>query len=128
MNFLPARLEDNAGKLQVRLTDTIALAVPDARAARYRSRPRSEALTLGIRPEHITESRADLQQGAAPLDARPDVIEPMGMETLVYFRVGETDVCGRVNPGAPTSVGEPFRFAVDMNNMHLIDPATGLVI
>ena len=50
------------------------------------------------------------------------------METLVYFTVGESELCGRVNPSAPTRVGEPFRFAVDLNNMHLIDPATGLVI
>src|SRR3974377_1745653 len=31
MNFLPARLEDNGGRLQVRLTDTLALPIPDAR-------------------------------------------------------------------------------------------------
>jgi multiple sugar transport system ATP-binding protein len=128
MNFLPARLEDNAGKLQVRLTDTLALPVPDARAARYRSRTKGEALTLGIRPEHITETRADVPPGVAPLEAKPDVIEPMGMETLVYFRIGESDVCGRVNPNAAARVGENFRMAVDLNHMHLIDPATGLVI
>src|SRR5213082_200185 len=38
MNFLPVRLEDNAGKLQIRLTDTLALPIPEARAAGYRSR------------------------------------------------------------------------------------------
>jgi multiple sugar transport system ATP-binding protein len=37
-------------------------------------------------------------------------------------------MCGRVNPNAAARVGENFRFAVDLNNMHLIDPATGLVI
>jgi multiple sugar transport system ATP-binding protein len=128
MNFLPARLEDNGGRLQVRLTDTLALPIPDARTARYRARGKGEAVTLGLRPEHITEARADLPPGTATFEAKPDVIEPMGMETLIYFKIGETDVCGRVNPGAPARVGEPFRFAADMNNMHLIDPATGLVI
>ncbi len=128
MNFLPARLEDNAGRLQIRLTDTLALPVPESRTARYRSRTQGESLTLGIRPEHITESRTDMPPGTAPLEAKPDVIEPMGMETLVYFRIGESEVCGRVNPNAATRVGENFRMAVDLNNMHLIDPATGLVI
>jgi multiple sugar transport system ATP-binding protein len=128
MNFLPVRLEDNAGKLQVRLTDTLALPVPDARAGHYRSRTNGEALTLGVRPEHITEVRTDMPPGVAPFEAKPDVTEPMGMETLVYFRIGESEVCGRVNPNAAARVGENFRFAADLNNMHLIDPATGLVI
>jgi multiple sugar transport system ATP-binding protein len=52
----------------------------------------------------------------------------MGMETLVYFKIGPTDVCARVNPNAGARVGESFRFAADLNNMHLIDPASGLVI
>jgi len=56
------------------------------------------------------------------------VIEPMGMETLVYFKIGQTDVCGRVNPNATPRTGEVFRFGFDLNNMHLIDPANSLVI
>ncbi len=128
MNFLPARLEDNGGRLQVRLSDTLALPIPEARAARYRARAKGETLTLGLRPEHITEARADMPPGMATLEAKPDVIEPMGMETLIYFKIGETDVCGRVNPSAVARVGDAFRFAADLNNMHLIDPATGLVI
>ncbi len=128
MNFLPARLEDNGGRLQVRLSDTLALPIPEARAARYSARAKGETLTLGLRPEHITEARTEMPPGVVPLEAKPDVIEPMGMETLIYFKIGETDVCGRVNPSAAAQVGAPFRFAADMNNMHLIDPATGLVI
>jgi multiple sugar transport system ATP-binding protein len=128
MNFLPARLEDNAGKLQIRLSDTLALPMPDARAARYRSRAKGEEITLGLRPEHITEARADSAPGIATFDARPEVIEPMGMETLVYFKIGPTDACARINPNAGVRVGDAFRLAADLNNMHLIDPASGLVI
>src|SRR5512136_19673 len=39
MNFVPCRLEDTGGKLNVRLTDRLAFALPPARAARYQNVP-----------------------------------------------------------------------------------------
>src|SRR5207237_9514111 len=53
---------------------------------------------------------------------------PMGMETLVYFTLDGTQVCGRVNPNAGAHDGAPFRLAVDLNNMHLLNEVTGVVI
>ena len=57
-----------------------------------------------------------------------DVIEPMGMETMVYFVVDGVEVCGRVNPAAAGAAGESMRLVDDLNQMHLIDPRTELVI
>src|SRR5882672_2329274 len=37
MNFIPCRFEEASGKLQVRLTDQIALPLPPEKAARYKS-------------------------------------------------------------------------------------------
>src|SRR5208283_4781018 len=37
MNFLPCRLEEAGGQLQIRLTDRIAFPLPPARAARYQN-------------------------------------------------------------------------------------------
>ncbi len=34
-----------------------------------------------------------------------DVVEPMGMETMVYFIVDGVEVCGRVNPGRRRNAG-----------------------
>src|SRR5207253_499810 len=42
MNFIPCRLEDVGGKLNVRLTDRISFPLPPARAARYSALPRTE--------------------------------------------------------------------------------------
>ena len=57
-----------------------------------------------------------------------DVIEPMGMETLIYFTLDGTQVCGRVNPNANAQEGAPLRLAVDLNNMHLLNEVTGVVL
>ncbi|MBR0740959.1 sn-glycerol-3-phosphate ABC transporter ATP-binding protein UgpC [Bradyrhizobium liaoningense] len=128
MNFIPCRLEDVGGALQIRLTDRISFALPPARAARYNALPRTEKLLLGLRPEHLTESHAHLEPGVETFETVLDVTEPMGMETLVYFGLDGTPVCGRVNPNAGAKDGAPMRLAMDLNNMHLLNEATGIVL
>ena len=128
MNFVPCRLEEVGGRLNIRLTDRIAFPLPPARAARYSNAPRNEQLLMGIRPEHITEARPHLEPGVESFDAVPDVTEPMGMETLVYFTLEGAQICGRVNPGAGAREGVPLRLAVDLNNTHLLNEATGVVL
>jgi multiple sugar transport system ATP-binding protein len=127
MNFLPCRLVENGAGLSIRLSDWLALPVPASREARYRPRVGHE-LMFGLRPEHIREGRGDIPPGMAAFEARLDVVEPMGMETMVYFLVDGVEVCGRVDPAAAGTVGEPMRLVADVNQMHLIDPRTELVI
>jgi len=128
MNFVPCRLEEAAGKLNLRLTDRLAFPVPAARAARYRNVPPNEKLLLGIRPEHLAEANAHGEPGVEPFETVLDVTEPMGMETLVYFTLEGTQMCGRVSPAAGAREGAPLRLAVDLNNMHLLNEGTGAVL
>src|SRR3979409_2316919 len=128
MNFVPCRLEDVGGRLNIRLTDRIAFPLPPARAARYQKVSRTDKLQLGLRPEHITEAKAHPEPGVEAFDAVLDVTEPMGMETLIYFTLEGAQVCGRVNPNAGARDGAPLRLAVDLNNMHLLNEVTGVVI
>jgi multiple sugar transport system ATP-binding protein len=128
MNFIPCRLEDSGGKLNIRLTDRISFPLPPARAGRYNALPRTDRLLLGLRPEHLTESNAHLEPGVETFDTVLDVTEPMGMETLVYFGLEGTPVCGRVNPNAGAKDGAPMRLAMDLNNMHLLNEETGVVL
>src|SRR6187401_2547954 len=95
MNFMACRLEDIGGKMHIRLTDRIAFPLPPARAARYQGVPRTDKLLLGLRPEHITEAKQHPEPGIENFEAMLDVTEPMGMETLIYFTMEGTQVCGR---------------------------------
>ena len=128
MNFMTCRLEDVGGKMHIRLTDRIAFPLPPARAERYKTISRTDKLLLGIRPEHITEAKPHTEPGVEPFDVTLDVIEPMGMETMIYFIMEGAEICGRVSPNADARAGAPMRLAIDLNNMHLLNEATGAVI
>src|SRR5439155_21371812 len=121
MNFLPCQLVANGSGLTVRLSDTLSFPVPPGREARYRSHAGRE-LIFGLRPEDIIEQRSDLPPGQVGFDVLLDVVEPMGMETMVYFIVENVEVSGRVNPNSPRNAGETMPLVADLNHMHPIDP------
>jgi multiple sugar transport system ATP-binding protein len=126
MNFIPCTLERN-GNMRVRISPEIALVVPPAKAARYGNASGRELL-LGLRPEHITEVRRNGGSDPSTFTVTLDVVEPMGMETMVYFRVGGTEVCARVEPNAAKDAGAPMTLQANMEHMHLIDASTGMVL
>jgi multiple sugar transport system ATP-binding protein len=127
MNFLPARVVNGGSNLSIRLSDQLSLPVPESRTARYKAYLDKEVV-FGLRPEDIIEPRSETPPGSAAFDVQLDVVEPMGMETMVYFIIDGVEVCGRVNPTAAKNAGESMRLVADLNHMHLIDPATDQVI
>jgi multiple sugar transport system ATP-binding protein len=127
MNFIPGRLEQNGSGMLVRISDAIAFPVPSANEGRYRSAVGKEMI-LGLRPEHITEPRHNGQDDGRDFTATLDVVEPMGMETMVYFKVNGAEVCGRVEPKSAGEAGAAMRLRANIDHMHLIDPASGAVI
>ena len=127
MNFVRCRLDQNGVGLRARISDTISLPVPPSLSDRLQSFLGKE-LTLGLRPEHLTEPRRSDRDQGAEFSAVLDVVEPMGMETMVYFTVDGQEICGRVDPAAAKGPGETMRLFANMDHMHLIDPHTGAVL
>jgi len=126
MNFIPCRLERNGSGMRVRVSDAIALPVPESQAPRCRAAAGRD-LILGLRPEHLTEPRRDADEGCA-FPVTLDVVEPLGMETMVFFSVNGSEVCARVDPAAARGPGDTMRLAANVEHMHLIDPATDAVL
>jgi multiple sugar transport system ATP-binding protein len=127
MNFLPGRVVNGGSNLSIRLSDTLTLPMPESRTKRYQPYVGKDMI-FGIRPEDIIETRSELPTGSHQFDVQLDVVEPMGMETMVYFIVEGVEVCGRVNPIAAGNAGETMRLVADLNHMHLIDPVTDQVV
>ena len=127
MNFLSCRLEQSDTGMMVRLSDQLALPVPADRTERYRSSV-GKPLTFGLRPEHITELRGGAIDTRCEFPVTLDVVEPMGMETMVFFSVQGAEVCARVEPSSVPSPGQSMRLYANLNHMHLIDPDSHLVL
>jgi multiple sugar transport system ATP-binding protein len=127
MNFIRCRLEQSGAGLRVRISDRISLPVPSSRLRRYQSLAGKD-LIFGVRPEHITEPRRSDCDPNCVFAATLDVVEPMGMETMVFFSIDGQEICGRVDPGSAARPGGSMRFYANMEHMHLIDPATDVVL
>jgi multiple sugar transport system ATP-binding protein len=127
MNFLPCRLEASNGGLAIRLTDELSLAVPDERKSRYEAYVGKEMI-FGIRPEHIFDKRPHREGAQQDFTAEVVVLEPMGMDTMVFFNIGETEVVARARPRSVSQVGQNMEFTADMDHMHLIDPSTDHIV
>jgi multiple sugar transport system ATP-binding protein len=127
MNFVPCRLIENAGALTARLSTDLNFRIPAERTARYRPYAGGELL-FGLRPEHIFENRGNPGPDQQEFEVMLDVVEPMGMETMVYFMVNDVEVCGRVDPPTAGNAGERMRLVADLRHMHLVDPSTEEVL
>ncbi len=128
MNFIPCQLEQAAGALRIRLSDKLSFPVPAERTSRYAGHAGKANLVLGLRPEHIAETRPHAEANQHDFEMTIDVVEPMGMETLIYCTIGGVEVCGRVNPNAGATAGQTMKLRADLSNMHLIDDGTGKVL
>jgi len=128
MNFIPCQIEQAAGALNIRVNDKLSFPVPAERTARYTPHVGKPKMVLGLRPEHIIETRPHVEPNQHDFDMTIDVVEPMGMETLVYFTVNGIEVCGRVNPNAGAAAAKSMKLRADLSNMHLIDDTTGKVL
>ena len=127
MNFVPCRLESNGAGIGVRLGENLILPAPAERQDRYRPFIGKD-MTFGIRPEHLTERKVHTEETQLDLDAEVHVLEPMGMDTMVFIELGGTEIAARSMPKAVSAVGETMAFTIDMNHMHLIDPVAEKVV
>jgi multiple sugar transport system ATP-binding protein len=127
MNFLPCHIVQHGNGLAARIDEKTVLPIPAHRSTRY-VKFKDQAMTVGLRPEHITEVRENGKPGVERFDVHVDVVEPMGMETMVHFLVGRDAMCARVDPNTPAKANATLQLQADMNNMHLIDPESGQVV
>ncbi len=100
-----------------------------------------DTVTLGVRPEdvHLTQYADSLAAPTDPIDARTDVLEPMGDEVFVYLLLAE-DVAGSmeedpatspnqllmsVTPDTEIEADQDVDVVLDRSKIHLFDATTG---
>ena len=125
MNFIPCEVSGDGA--MIKFNEGLSLPVPQDRHGRYK--PFSgKKMIFGIRPEHLTEKKAHTNNAMTDFKAKVDVLEPMGMDTMVFININGEDICARSAPKAVAPMGEQMEFSIDMSRMHLIDPSNDKVV
>jgi multiple sugar transport system ATP-binding protein len=84
-------------------------------------------VVLGIRPEDIYHADAPyVPAQVSHIDARADVVEPMGNEVYLYATAGSHEIVARLAPHPLPQPDAQIRLAVDLGKLHFFDPQTGV--
>ena len=128
MNFFDAELTKQDGKYSVVL-DGVSVALSDEKQANLeKNNVQPQAITLGVRPEHI----ALLGDGQQMLHGTVDVSEMMGSAVHLHLQACGRDTIIIVQTmsmqGATNtnfSIGQTIAFTFGGNVAHVFDPETG---
>jgi len=114
MNFLSGVLTATEAGSAIRIADAV-MPIGTSGAGL-----RELLIILGIRPEHIEIT----DHPNAPIEARVDLIEPMGATTLVHARFGGGNLKS-FSLGPPRLMpGAPIRLRFPEERLHLFDAAS----
>jgi multiple sugar transport system ATP-binding protein len=138
MNLLAGFIEEEAGRTWVVIGGQ-RLPFPGTPSGLLRGR--SGPVTVGIRPEHVTD--ADTEPGLPVLFTTASRIEHLGHQLLVSCPIattavtvvdtpgvvrdppGQAHLVGRFPRGHPVRRGDRVELAVDVSQLSLFDPHTG---
>ncbi|WP_054311614.1 sn-glycerol-3-phosphate ABC transporter ATP-binding protein UgpC [Mesorhizobium sp. 1M-11] len=124
MNFFDATIVAHEKEISIRLPDNQTLSVPETRAELFRPHT-GKAMVVGVRPEHFS---VVAKEGRDTLKVETALVEPLGMDTLVHFKIAGLDVVSRLMPIPGLKANTPLTLNVDMSKIHLIDPASDRVL
>jgi len=124
MNIFNGDLIVNSAGKFVFKTATFEIPLPDSWKPSIESFA-NKPVIFGIRPEDIGSERAESEAGAPVLQAKVDVMEPMGAETYLYLDTGVKATCiARVDAHRKLKVGETVEFKLLLNKAHLFNSET----
>jgi multiple sugar transport system ATP-binding protein len=128
MNLLPCSVVGSESGVAVKLHDeAFVLQIPAARAERYTPH-KGKQMRLGLRPEDFCDAAHREAAGWPTVKVTIDVVEPLGVETTVFFTLCGEEVCARLDPGFRVAPRDQILLALNMDKMHLIDPSTNTIV
>ena len=128
MNFITAILRHGPDGFAAEFgTSHVPVAAHDCSALQARV---NQAVTLGIRPEHVriggsAEPGKCLSQGTA---AEVQVVEALGSTIVVELAAEGASFIAEADPGIRVGIGERVAVKLDSEHIHLFDAGTGSVI
>ena len=80
---------------------------------------------LGIRPENILiHTQGSSSANSQKLEAKIELVEPLGSETHLHLRAGELKLVSRVVGSQHWTLGQPVSLTFNLEPLLLFDPGT----
>lgn len=117
MNFIDAKLHKSGSDWEVSFKN-YKFAIPSSKGYIDSSYDGKE-VTLGIRPEHVLETK-----DSASIDCNVDVTEMLGSETLLYLTSSDIKMTVKIISGSNIKMGDNIKVKFDMEHLHLFDKET----
>jgi multiple sugar transport system ATP-binding protein len=120
MNFFQGTLARDNGAVVFQGGNESKLVVPvEGRSTPTLPTPLGQLVTLGLRPEHISEA------GGGPVAAVVERVEAAGAENFVYCSSCGVPFVMRTSPSRAAKSGDALALRFDMAQAHFFDPTTG---
>lgn len=81
--------------------------------------------TLGLRPENIHGDNSMNVESYAPFEITADIVEPMGSDSYLYFKIGDHPLIARLRPESTPEAGGQATLYIDRSKLHFFHPETG---
>ena len=129
MNFINVNVEKRGEGIYL-VFGNHSIKLPEGKAKKITAEDYiGKEVIMGIRPESIHDEAVYMESmPESVIDAKVEVVEMLGSETLLYLFVDEISLTARVNPRTTARTGDIIRVAFDANKIHLFDRDTEKVI
>ena len=127
MNFFNAELVQEGEDIVVK-TRSFSVNVPPDRRAALKGHV-GKTVVFGLRPEDVHDPNfAPPAIVAQNVETEVDLTELMGNEIFLFLKSGADEYVARVDPRTSYKMGDKVTMSFNMNNMHIFDKETELVI
>ncbi len=125
MNFINVMVEKNGENINLKFGNHV-IKLPESKAKKLEGTDYiGKEVVMGIRPECMHDEAVFLESMAdSTVDARVEVVEMLGSETLLHMFIDDVSCTARVNPRTKTRSGNVVKIALDTNRIHLFDKET----
>ena len=123
MNFMEGELLEEGGKLWFQETEgTVKFEVYSGHLEKLKAQGQRRII-FGIRPENFTDATnsGDLPGEYRPIQAKIEVVEPMGSEIYLYLTTGRNPFVVRLEAHAKAEPNEEKRLLMNVAKAHFFD-------
>lgn len=123
MNFIGGKIVNEKGLKFQSVNNDLVFEIPE----KYKislSNYVNEDITLGIRPEDILLKEYSMSQTNHIMNVNLEVVEPMGNEIFLYFKLSNNQIVARVQAVEGLDEGLNIDLMLNINKLHFFDNRT----